>query len=406
MSARYDVVVIGAAMVGATTALALARGGLRVALVERSEPTPFKADAEYALRVSAISRASQRIFESLGVWEGMLRRRASPYRRMCVWDATGSGEIVFDAADLGEPDLGHIVENVVVQDALLERLRAQDEVDWFCPAALGSVEIGEGAARVYLQDGRLLEASLVVGADGARSPLRERLGIEWHERDYGQKAVVATVRTEGPHEQTAWQRFLPTGPLAFLPLADGRSSIVWSTNDEDADALTALDDADFGAVLTDAFGARLGAAFPDSPRLAFPLRGAQAAEYVRRRVALVGDAAHVIHPLAGQGANLGFLDAAALCEAVLEAGRDPGSLLVLRRYERARRAENLLMQRAMEGFRALFGSDWSAVRLARNWGLSVTDRMPPVKQLFIAHALGLAGDLPALARTRTQACLR
>jgi 2-octaprenylphenol hydroxylase len=400
MSDRYDVVVIGGAMVGATAALALAETGRRVAVVERSEPPRFEADADWALRVSAISRASQRVLTRLGVWAGVEARRLTAYRRMCVWDAGGAGEIGFDAADLDEPDLGHIVENAVIQDALLEALREHAGVDWRCPGELAGVEIGGDGACVRLADGSELACALVVGADGAQSRLRAQLGIDWLERDYAQKAVVATLQPEQGHASTAWQRFLPSGPLALLPLADGACSLVWSTDSEAADALVALDEAEFEDAVTEASAARLGRLGLRSVRRAFPLRGAQAREYVRHRVALVGDAAHVIHPLAGQGANLGFMDAAALSAAVGDAAGDVGGLRGLRRYARMRRADNLLMQRAMEGFSGLFGSPLAPVRWARNLGLGLTDRAPPLKRLFMEQALGLSGDLPPLARAR------
>lgn len=399
MSRHYDVIVVGGGMVGATLACALGQGGLRVGVVEAREPRLFDPHADYDLRVSAISRASQRIFTGIGVWPGLLARRVSPYRHMCVWDATGPGEIHFDAADLGEPDLGHIIENGVIQDALRERLRSLESVDWICPAQLRALRVTRTGAQIELDDDRVLEAALVVGADGAQSRVRDLAGIGLRAQAYGQKGVVATVAMERSHERTAWQRFLPTGPLAFLPLADGRCSIVWSTSDAEAERLLRLTDADFADVLGKAFGLRLGRITGVSPRAAFPLRGSQADRYVQPRVALVGDAAHTIHPLAGQGANLGFLDAAVLAELLLAKPGDAGALSLLRRYERSRRGENLLMMRAMEGFKLLFGSEQATLRWARNLGLRLTDRAGPLKDLIMRRAMGLSGDLPALART-------
>lgn len=397
---HHDVVIVGGGMVGATLGCALARQGRRIAVIEAREPAPFDPAADYDLRVSAISRASQRIFEHLGAWPGMLARRASPYAHMHVWDATGNGEIHFDCAELGEPNLGHIIENRVIQDALLERLKHEDNVSWLCPASLAALTVEADGARLTLEDGRELRTPLVVGADGARSKVRELAGIDVARQAYGQRGVVATVATEKPHAATAWQRFLPTGPLAFLPLADGRCSIVWSADDARAEALMAMDDASFARELGAAFGHRLGGIVSVSPRAAFPLAGSQAAAYVRPRIALVGDAAHTIHPLAGQGANLGFLDAAALADVLagVPAGGDLGHHALLRRYERARRGDNVLTMRAMEGFKLLFGNDLAPLTWLRNTGLALTNRAGPVKHELIRRAMGLSGERPTLAR--------
>lgn len=397
--AEYDVIIVGAGMVGAALACALAQGGMNVAVIENREPPAFDPEADYGLRVSAVSRASQRIFEGLGAWRGMCARRVSPYREMHVWDAGGTGAIHFSAADLGEPDLGHIIENSVVQAALLERLAALDEAHWYCPAGLRRLQVNERAAQVELTDGRRLSAALVVGADGAESRVRELAGINRSVRAYNQRAVVATVRTELGHAHTAWQRFLPTGPLAFLPLADGRCSIVWSTHPVEAARLLAMEEAHFRQVLGRAFDYRLGQILETGPRAAFTLRGSQATPYVRPRIALVGDAAHTIHPLAGQGANLGFLDAAALAEVLLEGGGDPGAYLRLRRYERARRGDNVVMMRAMEAFQLLFGVQAAPLRRLRNLGLRLSDRAQPLKHALMRRAMGLSGELPALARS-------
>jgi len=393
----FEVVIVGGGMVGATLGCALARQGRNIAVVEAREPAPFEPADDYDLRVSALSRASQRIFQSLGVWDGIVSRRASPYEHMHVWDATGDGEIHFDCAELGEPNLGHIVENRVIQDALLDVLKAHDNVTWLCPASLDALEVQAAQAVLTLDDGRRVSAQLVVGADGARSRLRELAGIEVERHGYGQRGVVANVATEHSHEATAWQRFLPTGPLAFLPLGDGRCSIVWSADDARAEALMAMDDEAFRQELGAALGYRLGHVTSVSPRAAFPLAGSQARDYVRPRVALVGDAAHTIHPLAGQGANLGFLDAATLAE-VLAGADDPGVPGLLRRYERARRGEDVLMMRAMEGFKLLFGNELGPLAWLRNTGLKLADRAGPVKHELIRRAMGLSGELPALAR--------
>ncbi|OOG24823.1 2-octaprenyl-3-methyl-6-methoxy-1,4-benzoquinol hydroxylase [Thioalkalivibrio denitrificans] len=378
---------VGGGVVGAAAALALGRAGLRTALLEQSQPPPFDPQGETDLRVFAVNRASQRLFERLDVWPEMLVRGVSPYEAMEVWDARSPGRIRFEAADVGEPDLGHIIENRVIQSTLWDAL---DEagVECLCPATLAHLEILPDAAHADLEDGRRVTASLVVGADGARSRVRTLVGIGVNSTRYGQRAVVANVTTERHNEATAWQRFLPTGPLAFLPLADGRSSIVWSTDTEDAERLVGLGEDAFRAELAAAFEYRLGAVTATGPRASFPLAGSQALQYVRSRVALVGDAAHTVHPLAGQGANLGFADVTALVRAIGERPGDPGALRGLRAYERVRRGENWVMMRAMEGFSALFGSRLSPVEMARGLGLNLVDRLPPVKHGFLRRALG------------------
>lgn len=381
---HYEVVVIGGGMVGTALARALGRQGRRVALVEAHAPRPWRGDEPYDLRVSAINRASQRLFEQLDAWRAMLERRVSPYRRMHVWDAGGTGAITFDAAEIGEPDLGHIIENRVIQEALGDALEGVTE---YCPAALESMTVDAARVRLMLADGRELSAALVVGADGARSRVRSLAGIEREERPYGQKAIVATLMTERPHQATAWQRFLATGPVALLPLADGSSSLVWSADSEVADRLMALSDDDFRLELGRATALRLGCVARIGPRAAFPLVGSRVRPYVRPRIALVGDAAHTIHPLAGQGVNLGFMDVAVLAERLADTRRDIGSLRVLRAYERARRAENEGAMRVMEGFKQIFGSRLPGLGWLRGQGLALAGGLPPLKRRLAARAL-------------------
>ncbi|MEJ2655466.1 MAG: UbiH/UbiF/VisC/COQ6 family ubiquinone biosynthesis hydroxylase [Acidihalobacter sp.] len=378
-------------------AAALGQAGRSVAVVEARLPPAFRAEDDYDLRVSAVNRASQHLLERVGAWPGIIERRASAYRRMRVWDARSTGEIEFDAVEMGEPDLGHIVENRVIQEALLERLEQLDSVRLLAPFGVETLELGEHGVRVGLSDGRELQARLVVGADGARSHIRELAGMQRSARDYGQTAIVATVATEVPHESTAWQRFLPTGPLAFLPLGDGRSSIVWSATSAEAERLLGLEDADFRHELARAADLRLGCITACSKRAGFPLVGGQSYPYVRARVALIGDAAHSIHPLAGQGVNLGFMDAAELAGVLDSSFRDPGSMLVLRRYERARRGENETVMRLMEGFRLLFGSQLPLLPWVRGRGMVLTGTVQPLKRHLMAHALGTAGRRPELA---------
>ncbi|MFA7097724.1 MAG: UbiH/UbiF/VisC/COQ6 family ubiquinone biosynthesis hydroxylase [Gammaproteobacteria bacterium] len=400
-TASYDIVIAGGGMVGACLACALGNSSLRVAMIEAKPPADLRPEDEVDLRVSAFTHASQRIFAALGAWQGMVERRVSPFREMRVWDATGPGAIHFDSAELAMDTLGWIIENRAVQVALWDRLRAFDNVEVIGGVTVSALAVDADVASVGLSDGRMITAKLVAAADGANSQVRTLAGVGTYGWSYDQKAVVATVQTELPHRETAWQRFLPGGPLAFLPLKDGRCSIVWSTAPDHADELVALEEGDFLAQLQRAFGDVLGRMEHAGPRLALPLRLQHVTAYVKPRLALMGDAAHAIHPLAGQGVNLGLLDAATLAEVLLDARaskRDIGAYHVLRRYERWRKGDNLTMMAAMDGFKRLFGSRVPPVRWVRNLGLGLTDSMPWVKRFIMLYAMGLEGDLPRLAR--------
>ncbi len=397
---EYDIVIIGAGIVGLTLANALADSRFSVAVIDAQEPGDIKPDQDYELRVSAISRASQQVFINLHAWDGMKQRRISPFEHMHVWDATGSGQIHFDAADLGVDALGHIIENKVVQAALLQQLKHHKNVHWLCPANVNAIECDQHNV-ITLEDGRILKARLLVGADGANSRVREAAGIELEKAPYKQKGVVCVVESTKHHQYTAWQRFLPTGPLAFLPLPDGRCSIVWSASDEEADRLLALDENAFSHELEQAFEYTLGAVKSVGPRAAFPLIRRHAEHYVKPGVVLIGDAAHTIHPLAGQGANLGVLDAASLAEIIIEAEKqrkDFASYTTLRKFERWRRGENTLMMYSMSGFKNLFSNEAQGLSLVRNFGLNLVNSIGPLKHKFMRHAMGLEGDLPKLAR--------
>lgn len=401
-SLSHDVLIVGGGMVGAALACALADQHLRVAIVEHGRP-PAMPSGDYGLRVSAIAPGSRTILEAIDAWSRVPAQRICPVERMNVWDSQGAGAIYFDSADLGEPYLAYIVENDAVQAALWQRIAASDNIEPYCDSAIADFEVCDSYAHIEFDDRTTLKARLLVGADGARSFVRTRMGTAVTRWDYAQQAIVAMISTESPERHIAWQRFLPTGPLAFLPLPDGRYSIVWSVNGERAEDLLALDDRAFIEALQAAFGDRLGHINASSARLAFPLQRSHAEHYVGARVALIGDAAHTVHPLAGQGVNLGLLDAAVLAEVLLEAQdhqRDIGKLTTLRRYERWRKGDNLAMLVFTDMLKRLFASSIAPVARARNLGLDLVNATTPLKLMLMRRAAGLAGDLPRLARPR------
>jgi 2-octaprenylphenol hydroxylase len=403
---QADLIIVGAGMVGSALALALEHSGLEILVVDGGPLSvrPFAAEGAFEPRVSALSAASQRILERLGVWDGIAARRVSPYRDMRVWDGSGTGSVHFSAASVHAEVLGHIVENRVVQDALLDRLH-DSQIGLLGSARLEQLRRSGDGWLLTLADGRELRAPLLVAADGANSAVRRLAGCATREWDYLHHAIVTSVRCERPHQATAWQRFTDDGPLAFLPLArqgdEHWCSIVWSTVPAEAERLMALDDEAFRHELGKAFEWRLGQVTAVDPRICIPLRQRHAKRYVESGLALIGDAAHSIHPLAGQGVNLGFLDAAVLAEVLLHAlqrGEQANDVRVLSRYERRRMPHNLAMMAAMEGFERLFQADPLPLRLLRNSGLNWVDELPDAKALFVRRALGLAGDLPALAQ--------
>lgn len=398
----YDVIIAGAGMVGTTLACALGASNLKVALIEAQPPADFDPYADYALRVSAFTLASRAIFENLGAWPAISGRRVSPLREMRVWDGDGEACVHFDSAELGEPELGYIIENRVVTAGLWDRLRELVDVELQCPASVVELTLRDDAAEVVLDNGQVLRARLVVGADGARSRVRALAGIAARGWSYQQDAIVATVHIGKPHAHTAWQRFLPSGPLAFLPLREANQcSIVWSCTQPRGSDLMRLDDRAFRLELQAAFGDRLGAIEAVGPRAAFPLALSHAEHYVLPRLALIGDAAHTVHPLAGQGVNLGLTDAAVLAQVIDEARqgrRDIGGMPTLRRYERWRKGDNLAMLGVTDAFQQFFGKPERPGAFVRDTGLRLFNRAVPAKRWIMAHAMGLAGDLPSLAR--------
>jgi 2-octaprenylphenol hydroxylase len=403
---QADLIIVGAGMVGSALALALKDSGLNILLLDGGSMAvrPFSGEAPFEPRVSALSMASQRLLERLQVWPGVQARRASPYAQMQVWDGSGTGSIHFSAASVHAESLGHIVENRVVQDALLEAL-FDSEVGLLPNARLEQLRRDGDDWLLQLVDGRQLRTPLLVAADGANSSVRQMAGCATREWDYLHHAIVTSVRCADAHQATAWQRFTDDGPLAFLPLRWGEDehwcSIVWSTVPEEARRLMALDDQAFRQALGKAFEWRLGEVLEVDPRLCIPLRQRHAKRYIQPGLALIGDAAHTIHPLAGQGVNLGFLDAATLAEVLLHAlrrGEALASEKTLSRFERRRMPHNLAMMAAMEGFQRLFQADPLSVRWLRNSGLNLVDGLAEAKALFVRQALGLSGDLPELAR--------
>ncbi len=387
-----DAIVVGAGLVGAVCALGLARSGLRVAIIEPHPPKGWNPDAAPDLRVFAIAPASSDLLAELGVWPEIVAARATPYRHMHVWDAaTQDAGIDFDARDIHADALGHIVEQALVQHVLWQALGREPGVVRHCPAHIAALHQDAEGVEVELDDGSLLHARLLVAADGAASPMRERLGIATRGRDYAARGVVGFIRTEQPHQDTAWQRFLPTGPLALLPFTAQACSIVWSLPEAEAERVLELDDARFGDELERAFDRCLGRITPISPRAGFPLRLRLAEHYASGRVVLLGDAAHGVHPLAGQGVNLGFGDVAellALCRTAQAEGGDIGAALLVARYARRRRSETSLAGHAFDAIERLFGNAAVLPTLLRGPALGLADHLPPLKRFFIRHASG------------------
>lgn len=385
-----DAIVVGGGVVGAACALALARAGLGVALVEAASPSPWS-DETPDLRVFAFAADNARLFADLGIWDAIAGARVQPYRRMCVWDAAGGEDLVFDADRYGRRELGWIVENGLLQDRLWAALPGAG-VRVHCPATVEALEQDDAGVRVRLVDGSWLQARVAIAADGARSTLRELAGIATTAHDYRQRGVVGYVASERPHQETAWQRFLPGGPLALLPFADGHCSIVWTLPQDEATRVLALDDDAFGHELTRASDARLGALRPVSPRAAFPLRRQLAGDYLRGRVLVLGDAAHVVHPLAGQGVNLGLRDVAALQALVAgarESGGDWAAPSRLARWARARRSEGAIAAHAFGAINRAYTSDNVAAALLRGPLLGLAGRLPPLTHALWRRAAGL-----------------
>ncbi len=398
-----DVIVVGGGMVGALAAAALGRCGLDVIVLEKSAPQAFDSSV-HDLRVSAVSEASEKMLDAVGAWEAIRQMRLCPYQRMLVWDSESSAETLFDSSNIGQPHLGHIVENRVIQLGLWQQLAQLDNVKIVCPAVVEKLHRHEDYISVA-SCGSEYRASLVVAADGANSVIRDLAEIAVEGETYNQHALVATVATEIPQQNITWQRFTPQGPQAFLPLSGNRASMVWYESAETIASLKHMDSEDFLQAMQDAFPERLGGLTALEGLGSFPLKWQQAERYIVPRIALVGDAAHSVHPLAGQGVNMGMLDAAALVECVVDQytrGGDIGSSRVLRRYERWRKPQNAFMIRMLDGIHQAFQPQEysSAIKALRGIALRSAQSIQPLNALCIKFAMGLSGDLPQLARGR------
>ncbi len=401
-NSHYDVAIIGAGMVGSALASLLSRSGFSVALVEVHEPQPFDAQADVGLRVSAISPGSAAVLRQAGAWKLISAQRSRPYRRMQVEDGAELEPLLFDAPVFNLERLGTIIENVLVQWSLWQVVSSGGLVEIYCPDRLDDIEPGQDQNRVRLKSGKHMTADLVVGADGAASRVRKAIGIRQDYRAYNQQGLVAVVGKQKPNPGVAWQRFMPGGPLAFLPLHDGRSSIVWTRPSMEAERLLALDNEAFLAELDTASSGWLGRVGNCGPRAAFPLSMRLSESYAAQRSVLIGDAAHVVHPLAGQGVNLGFADAAALTESLIRArlaGNDIGSAGVLQHYDRWRRAESEAMAFGMHALRSLFDGD--GLFPLRRVGLALVKRSWIVKDMFLQRAAGTGRNAPKLATGAT-----
>jgi len=400
MKKEFDVVIVGGGMVGAAVACSLGGSDLKVAVVERALPEKFEAEQPHDLRVSALSIASKNILETIGAWEGVLSRRSCPFKRMRVWETAGDTE--FNSDDINYPELGHIVENRITQLALLERLVEFDNIELIAPANIKSINYtGSEQTVLELDDGSELQARLLVAADGGNSRVRQTVGLGVNSWDYKQHAMVIYIETDYGQQDITWQRFVPSGPQAFLPLTGHYGSIVWYNSADEVRRLKTLSNEDLITELTATFPDCLGKVKQVLGVASFPLKRQHAQQYVKPGVVLVGDAAHMINPLAGQGVNIGLLDAAALGEVLIDAhakGESIDDITVLKRYEKMRRNENLRMMTVMDIFYRVFSNEIFPVKFFRNLGLGLAERVLPAKNKVMRMAMGLEGNLPKLAR--------
>ncbi len=399
MKEEFDVVIVGGGMVGSAVACCLGGSDLKVAVIETQVPEAFSADQSHDLRVSALSIASKNILEAVGAWQGVTSRRCCPFKRMRVWE--DAGDTLFDSDDIRYPELGYIVENRITQLALLDRLPSFENVQLLMPQTINRINYDGHESEVVLADGRVLHAKLLVAADGGQSRVRQAVGLGVTSWDYNQHALVIYIETAYPQQDITWQRFVPSGPQAFLPLPGPYGSIVWYHSPDEVRRLQALPYEQLKAELVRAFPDCLGDVKQVLGVASFPLKRQHAQHYVKPGVALVGDAAHMINPLAGQGVNIGLLDAAALAEVLIQAqsqGKNIADQAVLQRYESLRRNENLKMMTLMDVFYRCFSNDILPVKLLRNIGLGLAQRITPARKKVMKAAMGLEGNLPKLAR--------
>jgi 3-demethoxyubiquinol 3-hydroxylase len=400
MIEKFDVVIVGGGMVGSAVACSLGNSSLKVAVIESTTPQPFSPEQAHDLRVSALSIASKNILATVGAWDGIVARRFCPFKRMRVWETAGDTEFCSD--DINYPELGYIVENRITQLALLDRLQEFDNIELICPSTITKINysIGEDSL-LELEDGRQLSTKVLVAADGGQSRVRQVVGLGITSWDYKQHALVIYIETAYEQQDITWQRFLPSGPQAFLPLTGNYGSIVWYNSPDEVKRLKDLSYDALKEELLSAFPDCLGQVNKVLGVASFPLKRQHAQNYVKPGVVLVGDAAHMINPLAGQGVNIGLLDAAALGEVLIDAAKQGlalGDLSVLRRYEQMRRNENLKMMTVMDVFYQVFSNEILPIKLIRNLGLGLAERLLPAKNKVMRSAMGLEGKLPKLAR--------
>jgi 2-octaprenyl-6-methoxyphenol hydroxylase len=401
---RVDVLISGGGMVGLPLGLALAQGGLKTVIADAAPPAKVL-EPNFDGRVSALAYASVRMLRALGVWEG-LAPNAQPIREILVTDGqvgkpASPFSLHFDADEVGAEALGHIAENRHIRAALYKTVEASPNLELMAPAVVTTVRMEAGGAVARLKEGEEISAALVIAADGRDSALRTQMGMQVIGWSYPQTGIVATVEHEKPHNGVAYEHFLPSGPFAILPMTGNRSSLVWTEAKSKAPGLLALDEEKFNAELAQRFGAHLGKTKAAGPRWSYPLSFHIARDFVRTRFALAGDCAHGIHPIAGQGLNLGLKDAAALAEVLLDAGRlgrDIGALDTLKRYERWRRFDSFALAASTDALNRLFSNDIAPLRHLRDLGLGIVDSIAPARRFFMRHAGGDIGKLPRLMK--------
>ncbi len=396
---RCEIAIVGGGLNGLTAAVALAGAGFDIVLIDRRDPRETL-DAGFDGRVSSIAWSSKVMLEIMGVWQGVADE-AEPILEIRVSDGNAPLFLHYDHRDIGDHPLGFIAENRTLRRALIDRIASLDTVQIKTPHGVAGLERGPETATLSLDDGSQVSAALVIACDGAASPVRDMAGIRHIRHAYGQTGIVTTVLHERPHRSIAHERFLPAGPFAILPLPGNRASLVWTEADDIAERILALDDAAFLEELMWRFGDFLGAVEPVGPRWSYPLTLVHAERYADHRLALVGDSAHLIHPIAGQGYNLGLRDTAALAEVLTDRrrlGLEPGHSDGLERYARWRRVDNLMLIAVTDSLNRLFSNDLAPIRLARDVGLAAVNQLPPLKKLFMRHAMGTVGHLPRLLR--------